>query len=193
MGSVLQLTKSRGNVLDMKMLFLDTVVMPVLSQMIRGREILVSACCCCLLNTPGFSHQNLRGDTRRLCTQAVLGREGVRWLQPPLDVRGPPQTPAPQPRGSGPSGSPGAFTRVMPSHSAEDELPSAPALPPPRRPPRPHSRCTGSWAHTHSWSPVPRPGGMSMGVQRTSQWVYNGSTQRGTPFSSFPKGAVWAR
>lgn len=45
----------------------------------------------------------------------------------------------------------------------------------------------------HSRSPVPRPGAVSMGMQRTLRWVYNGSTQRGTPFSSFPKGAVWAR
>lgn len=60
----MQLTKSRGNVLDLKMLFLDTVVMPVLSQMMRGKEMVASACFCCLVNTPGFSHQNLRGDTQ---------------------------------------------------------------------------------------------------------------------------------
>lgn len=70
----MQLTKSRGNVLDMKMLFLDTVVMPVLSQMMRDKEILASACCCCLVNTPWFSHQNLHGDTQGHCTR------GCPWL-----------------------------------------------------------------------------------------------------------------
>lgn len=53
------MTKSRGKVLDMKMLFLDTVVMPVLSQIMRGREILARACFCLVLNTPLFCHQNL--------------------------------------------------------------------------------------------------------------------------------------
>lgn len=62
-GSVLHLTKSRGKVLDMKMLFLDTVVMPVLSQMMRGKEILARACFCRLLNTPLFCHQNLHENT----------------------------------------------------------------------------------------------------------------------------------
>lgn len=73
--------------LDMKMLFLDTVVMPVLSQMIRGREILASACCCWLLNTPLFSHQNLHGDTRGCGTDAVLSRRAFAGSSYTLDVR----------------------------------------------------------------------------------------------------------
>lgn len=182
MGSVLQLTKSRGNVLDMKMLFLDTVVMPVLSQMMRGREILLSACCCRLLNTPVFSHQNLRGDTRGLCTQAGLGREGLRGLEP-----------LPGRKRAATAG--GALTCVMPSaqRGGERGCRGTSALRPPRRPPGPHSRCTGSWARAHSRGPVPWPGAASVGVQRTMRWVYKGSTQRGTPFSSFPKGAIRAR
>lgn len=53
--------------MDMKMLFLDTTVMPVLSQMMRGKEILDRACCCRLLNTPLFCHQNLHGNTHGHC------------------------------------------------------------------------------------------------------------------------------
>lgn len=68
---MLQLTKSRGYELDMKMLFLDTVVMPVLSQMIRGKEMLAKACLCCLLNTPGFSHQNLHGSIMDIMSEDV--------------------------------------------------------------------------------------------------------------------------
>lgn len=53
--------------MDMKMLFLDTTVMPVLSQMMRGKEILARARCCRLLNTPFFCHQNLHGNTHGHC------------------------------------------------------------------------------------------------------------------------------
>ena len=53
--------------MDMKMLFLDTRVMPVLSQMMRGKEILARACRCFLLNTPLFCHQKLHGNTHSHC------------------------------------------------------------------------------------------------------------------------------
>lgn len=61
--------------MDMKMLFLDTVVMPVLSQMIRGKEMLAKACFCCLLNTPGFSHQNLHGSIIDTMSEDVPSEE----------------------------------------------------------------------------------------------------------------------
>lgn len=83
-----QLTKSRGYELDMKMLFLDTVVMPVLSQMMRGKEMLARARLCCALNTPGFSHQNLRGSimdtvSEDVPRQRTLGWEDITWLELP--------------------------------------------------------------------------------------------------------------
>lgn len=57
--------------MDMKMLFLDTVVMPVLSQMMRGKEMVAKACLCCLLNTPGFSHQNLHESIVNIMSEDV--------------------------------------------------------------------------------------------------------------------------
>lgn len=84
----LQLTKSRGYELDMKMLFLDTVVMPVLSQMMRGKEIPARACLCWALNTPGFSHQNLHGSIMDTMSEdalgeSILGWEDIAWLELP--------------------------------------------------------------------------------------------------------------
>lgn len=63
----------------MKMLFLDTVVIPVLSQMMRGKEILARACCCFMLNTFLFSHQNLHGSTHDVGPEALLEWEGITW------------------------------------------------------------------------------------------------------------------
>lgn len=124
MGSVLQLTKSRGNVLDLKMLFLDTVVMPVLSQMMRGKEILASACCCCVLNTPLFCHQNLHGNTHRHHTCALLGREGITWLEPlPGCKRTAADTALQHRRAPGPQ--PEVFKQVKP-HSMHRLKPSYP-------------------------------------------------------------------
>lgn len=72
----------------MKMLFLDTVVMPVLSQMMRGKEILARACLCWALNTPGFSHQNLHGSimdtmSEDVLRESILGWEDITWLELP--------------------------------------------------------------------------------------------------------------
>lgn len=72
----------------MKMLFLDTVVMPVLSQMMRGKEILARACLCWALNTPGFSHQNLRGSIMDIMSEdvlreSILGWEDITWFELP--------------------------------------------------------------------------------------------------------------
>lgn len=53
------------------MLFLDTVVMPVLSQMMRGKEIWAKAACCCALNTPWFCHQNLHGEHSSHCARGA--------------------------------------------------------------------------------------------------------------------------
>ena len=87
------MTKSRGNLLDMKMFFLDTTVMPVLSQMMRDKEILARACCCCLLNTPLFCHQNLHGKPTAIAPEATsLGWEGIHRCELLLDARGAQQT-----------------------------------------------------------------------------------------------------
>lgn len=169
--------------LDMKMLFLDTVVMPVLSQMIRGRETLVSACCCCLLNTPVFSHQNLHGDTRGHCALAASSGGTSADLSSSLDVRAPPQTPAPrlgglrEPRHYRGFRTSGALLTVR-----WRGAPSAP-----------HSSCTESWAGAPSRLPALWPGAMSRVAQRTLLSVYNGSTQRGTLFFHFPKGVIRTR
>lgn len=169
----------------MKMLFLDTVVMPVLSQMMRGKLILARACFCFSLNTPLFCHQNLHKNTHGHCVRLSWAGRASSGFTHPLDAKRSQQTQLYSTRVLQALRQPRVFKQVKP-HSPHSIKPSYPDGFTPAASGASLISLTGGWAHTPPQSlcigqSCTHAGGENLGG------VSDLSTQRRTPFLIFPK------